>query len=79
MLAGAILETVDFLGRRGVTVRFTMVEGTAAALGFPMTNAPYRNDTVRINILRRVVIFRLAITTKFLGKAPAIRATDVME
>src|SRR5215471_19251377 len=35
-------------GRRGVTVRFTMVEGSRVALGFSMANAAFREDTVRI-------------------------------
>src|SRR5215472_15364583 len=46
-------------GRRGVTVRFTMVEGLRVALGFFMGNAPYGKETFRItHFLRRVVNFK---------------------
>jgi hypothetical protein len=34
--------------RRGVTFRFTMVEGSRGVLGFPMENAPSRRLTFRI-------------------------------
>src|SRR5262245_3952645 len=34
--------------RRGVTVRFTMVEARRAGLGFPMINVAFRGDTVRV-------------------------------
>ena len=47
-----------FDGRRGVTVRFTMVEGSRAVRGFFTGNAPYGNGTFRITaILRRVINF----------------------
>src|SRR5260370_69534 len=45
-----------FRGRRGVTVRFTMVEGSRVALGFFMANAAFREETVRIiHFLRKDV------------------------
>src|SRR5260221_12100448 len=43
-------------GLRGVTVRFTMVEGSRVGLGFFMGNADLREDTVRIrHFLRKDV------------------------
>src|SRR5262249_37848821 len=48
-----------FRGRRGVTVRFTMVEGLRRVLGIFTGNAPYGKTTFRItHFLRRVVNFR---------------------
>src|SRR5262249_1415828 len=35
-------------GRRGVTVRFTMVERAREVIGFLVANAVFREDTVRI-------------------------------
>jgi hypothetical protein len=51
MLAGGILET---RGRRRVTVRFTMVEGSRMALGFCMVKVGFEKSTVRItDVLRK--------------------------
>src|SRR5262249_48498857 len=45
-----------FNGRRGLTVRFTMVEGLRRVLGFFTGNAPYGKATFRImNLLRKDV------------------------
>src|SRR5262249_61007551 len=69
MLAGGILETVDLLrgqiftlpqigGRRGVTVRFTRVEGSRRVLGIFTGNAPYGKVTFRIMCFLRKDIKR---------------------
>src|SRR6516165_9540842 len=68
-------------GRRGVTVRFTMVEGVRVTLEFFTGNTLYRKEAVRIMyFLRRVINFRPGPSRRnFVARHPPFGERNVME